>query len=61
MRGADPPRIAPEKCEDVLLDLLAAALIDMMLEERCGAEPALPSEQSRPTEPPCPHEESKAP
>lgn len=58
MRGADPPRIAPEKCEDVVLDLLAAALIEMMLEEHRGAKPALTSEQSRPTEPLCAQEES---
>jgi hypothetical protein len=60
MTGADPAPIVPRKCEDVVLDLLAAVLIEMMLAERPRAKPELPSEQSRPTEPPCPHEESKA-
>jgi hypothetical protein len=60
MTGADPVPIVPRKCEDVVLDLLAAVLIEMQLAERPRAKPALPSEQSRPTDLPCHHEESKA-
>jgi hypothetical protein len=61
MAGADPLRIAPEKCKDEALDLLAAALIEMALEERREAKMPLTSEQSPPTDPPCGQEESKDP
>ena len=55
-----PSRIAPDKCKDVVLDILTDALIEMALEEHRGAEPALTSNQSRPTDLPRRHEESKA-
>jgi hypothetical protein len=60
MTGADPPLVAPEQCKDAVLDLLAAVLIEMLLEERRRTMPALTSELSRSTDLPCHHEDSRA-